>query len=84
MTKRRSLIIPAIALGALLLVVAGIYLSSTAHGLPSFFPGHVGASSSGASQHHTKHGIAALVVAAGCFVFAWFQSGPASGAQPAA
>ncbi len=24
----------------------------------------------------TKHGIAALVVAGACFVFAWFQSGP--------
>jgi hypothetical protein len=85
MTKRRSLIVPAIALGVLLLVVGGIYLTSTAHGLPSFFPGHVSASSSGASHHHTKHGIAALVVAAACFIFAWFQSGPAGGgAQPAA
>jgi hypothetical protein len=26
--------------------------------------------------HHTKHGIAAVVVALACFAFAWFQSGP--------
>lgn len=84
MTKRRSLILPAIGLGVLLLVVAGIYFSSTAHGLPSFFPGHVGGTSPEASHHHTKHGIAALVVALGCFVFAWFQTGPAGTADRAA
>jgi hypothetical protein len=40
--------------------------------LPSFFPGY----EAGSSHHHTKHGIAAFVVALACFVFAWFQSGP--------
>jgi hypothetical protein len=80
--KNTRLVLPALVLGVLLLVVAVVYFVSTAHGLPGFFPGHVGAHSSEASHHHVKHGIAALAVALGCFVFAWFQSGPA-GARPA-
>jgi hypothetical protein len=80
-TKNRALIAPAVLLGIVFVVIAVVYFVSTAHGLPSFFPGHVGASSSEAPHHHTKHGIAALVVAFACFVFAWFQSGPA---RPAA
>ncbi len=84
MTKRSPLILPAIALGVLLLVVAGVYFASTAHDLPGFFPGHVDASSSEAGHHHVKHAIAALVVALGCFVFAWFQSGPKNSAASAA
>ena len=73
MAKRRTLIIPAIALGAILLIVAVIYVANSAGSLPSFFPGH----QSGSSHHHVKHGIAAFVVAVACFVFAWFQTGPA-------
>jgi hypothetical protein len=76
-TKNRTLIVPAVLLGIVFVVIAVVYFVSTAHGLPSFFPGHVGASSSEAHHHHTKHGIAALVVAVACFVFAWFQTGPA-------
>ena len=74
MTKNRSLIIPAAILGIVFLVVAAIYFAQTASDLPSFFPGH----QAGSSHHHVKHGIAALVVGLGCFVFAWFQSGPKS------
>ena len=72
MTKNRSLIIPAIVVGVVLLVVAIVYFVDPAKSLPSFFPGH----QSGSSHHHAKHGIAALVVGLGCFVFAWFQTGP--------
>jgi hypothetical protein len=72
MNKHRKLIPPAIVLGILLLVVAAVYFVDSAGALPSFFPGH----SAGSSHHHTKHGIAALLVALGCFAFAWFQSGP--------
>jgi uncharacterized membrane protein HdeD (DUF308 family) len=75
-TTLRKLIIPAVALGALLVIVAIVYFVEPAHSLPSFFPGHVSASSSEAGHHHTKHGIAAIVVALACFAFAWFQSGP--------
>jgi hypothetical protein len=76
MSKNRALIVPAVLLGIVFLAIAVVYFVSTAHGLPSFFPGHVGASSSEAHHHHAKHGIAALVLAAVCLVFAWFQTGP--------
>jgi hypothetical protein len=71
MQKRPQLILPAIALGILFLAIAIVYWVDSASSLPSFFPGH----ESGSSHHHVKHGIAAAVVALGCFVFAWFQSG---------
>lgn len=73
MTKRRSLILPAVILGIVFGVLAILYVVEPASSLPSFMPGH----EAGSSHHHVKHGIAALVVALGCFVFAWFQSGPA-------
>jgi hypothetical protein len=72
MTKRPKLIVPAVLLGLVFLAIAIVYFVEPASSLPSFFPGH----EAGSSHHHTKHGIAALVVAGACFVFAWFQSGP--------
>jgi NADH:ubiquinone oxidoreductase subunit 5 (subunit L)/multisubunit Na+/H+ antiporter MnhA subunit len=72
----RKLLIPAVVLGVVLIVVAAIYFAEPAHSLPSFFPGHVSATSSEAGHHHTKHAIAALVVALAAFAFAWFQTGP--------
>jgi uncharacterized membrane protein HdeD (DUF308 family) len=72
----RKLMIPAVVLGVLLIVIAIVYFVEPAHSLPSFFPGHVSATSSEAGHHHTKHGIAAVVVALACFAFAWFQGGP--------
>jgi hypothetical protein len=79
MEKKSSLVVPAVIAGIVFLVIAIIYFVETAHGLPSFFPGH---QSTPTSHHHVKHGIAALVVALGCFIFAWFQSGPKT-AEPA-
>jgi Na+/H+ antiporter NhaD/arsenite permease-like protein len=72
----RKLIVPAVILGVVLIVVAIVYFVEPAHSLPSFFPGHASAGSAEANHHHTKHGIAALVVALACFAFAWFQTGP--------
>lgn len=72
----RKLIVPAVLLGVLLIVVAVIYFIAPEHSLPSFFPGHASTGSAEANHHHTKHGIAALVVALACFAFAWFQTGP--------
>jgi NADH:ubiquinone oxidoreductase subunit 5 (subunit L)/multisubunit Na+/H+ antiporter MnhA subunit len=72
----RKLLVPVALLGVLLIVVAVIYFAEPAHSLPSFFPGHVSATSTEAKHHHTKHGIAALVVALACFAFSWFQTGP--------
>ena len=77
MTKRRSLIAPAIVLGLVLLVVAVVYWVDSASALPSFFPGH----QAGSAHHHIKHGLAAFILAMGCFVFAWFQGGPSGGTQ---
>jgi hypothetical protein len=77
MTKNRALILPAVLIGAALIVVAVVYFIDTAHNLPSFFPGHVSATSKEATHHHAKHGIAALVIGLAFFVFAWFQTGPA-------
>lgn len=72
MQKRTNLIIPAIILGIIFLALAVMYFVEPAKSLPSFIPGH----QSGSSHHHVKHGIAALVLAAGSFIFAWFQTGP--------
>ncbi len=82
MGNTRRLVIPAVILGVVLLVVAVIYFTQPQHALPSFFPGHSSASDPEANHHHTKHGIAALIVALACFAYAWFQSGPRS-AEPA-
>ena len=73
MPNRRLLVWLAILGGIVLLVIAAVYWAEPAKSLPSFFPGH----EAGSGHHHTKHGIAAFVVALGAFVFAWFASGPA-------
>ena len=74
MTRRNPLVPVAIVLGIILLVVGVIYFVDSASALPSFFPGH----KAGSSHHHTKHGIAAVVVGVGCLLFAWFQTGPST------
>jgi NADH:ubiquinone oxidoreductase subunit 5 (subunit L)/multisubunit Na+/H+ antiporter MnhA subunit len=74
----RRLMLPAVLLGVLLVAVAIVYFVEPQHSLPSFFPGHSSPTDPEAAHHHTKHGIAALVVALACFAFAWFQSGPKS------
>jgi hypothetical protein len=80
MTKNRQLILPAVVLGTALIVIAIIYWVSTANGLPSFFPGH----QTGSTTHHFKHGLAAFLLGLVCYVFAWFQTGPARGTARAA
>jgi hypothetical protein len=74
MTKRRNLIAPAIVFGVVFIALAALYFVDSAGSLPSFIPGHT----AGSAHHHIKHGIAALVVSLGCFVFAWFQTGPSA------
>jgi hypothetical protein len=77
MRKNRTLIVPAVVVGLLLIVVAVVYFVDSADALPSFFPGH----QAGSSHHHIKHGIAALCLGAGALILAWFQTGPAGGTQ---
>jgi hypothetical protein len=68
----RLLVALAIVAGIVLIVIAVIYFAEPAKSLPGFFPGH----QAGSGHHHAKHGIAALVLGLGCFVFAWFRTGP--------
>jgi uncharacterized membrane protein HdeD (DUF308 family) len=77
MKKNRKLIPWAILAGIVLVVIAVVYFAEPASSLPSFFPGHDASS----SHHHTKHGLLALILGLGCFVFAWFQSGPSKTPQ---
>jgi hypothetical protein len=79
-TKRPNLIIPAVIAGIVLLVLAALYFIDSADALPSFMPGH----EAGSAHHHIKHGIAALILAVGAFIFAWFQTGGPSTDKPAA
>jgi uncharacterized membrane protein len=74
MTKNRKLIPAAIVIGIILIVIGIIYFAEPAKSLPSFFPGH----ESGSTHHHFKHGLLAVILGVGCFVFAWFQTGPSS------
>lgn len=71
-TQRRVAAALAAVVGVLLIVVAVIYFAEPAHSLPGFFPGH----EAGSNHHHTKHGIAALLVGLAVLAFAWFQSAP--------
>ena len=61
------LIVVAVAMA----VVAVVYFSESAAKLPSFFPGH----QAGSSHHHSKHGIAAAIVAVLALAGAWLSSG---------
>lgn len=72
MPKSRLLTAAAVVIGLALIVVAVVYWAEPAKSLPGFFPGH----QAGSGHHHTKHGIAALVVGLAVLAFAWFQSGP--------
>jgi hypothetical protein len=72
MSKRPSLVIPAVLAALVLVVIAVVYMVDSASALPSFFPGH----EAGSSHHHIKHGIAAAILGIGCLIFAWFQTGP--------
>ena len=58
-------------LGLALIVIAAFYLTQTADQLTSFLPGH----QAGSSHHHTKHGVAALVLGLAAFVGAWMSAG---------
>jgi hypothetical protein len=80
-SKNRQLVIPAIVVGVVLIVIAIVYWVDSADALPSFFPGH----EAGSSHHHVKHGLAAFILGVGAFIFAWFQTGPATaGRSPSA
>jgi len=71
--NNRTLVIAGIVAGIFFVAVGVMYFALPAKSLPlPDFLGH----QSGSNHHHIKHGIASVLVAIGCFVFAWFQSGP--------
>jgi hypothetical protein len=72
MRNDRLLVALAVLAGIVLIVIAIVYWAEPARSLPGFFPGHA----AGSGHRHVKHGIAAFVVGLGCFVFAWFRTGP--------
>jgi amino acid permease len=69
----RPTTIACIVVAAVCVIVAVVYFSTTADGLPSFFPGH----EAGSTHHHIKHGIAFLGLGALALVGAWFTTAPA-------
>lgn len=77
-TERRTVVRPAtiglIVLGLVFVALAVVYFTQSAANLPHFFPGH----SAGVTRHHTKHGIALLVLAALAWIGAWFTTAPDS------
>jgi hypothetical protein len=79
MIKRPALVVPSLLIGLALLALAVLYFVDSASALPSFIPGH----EAGSSHHHVKHGLAAFILGVGAFIFAWFQTGPATaGSSP--
>ena len=72
MSKNRWTVIAACIAGVAFVAIAIIYFAEPAKSLPAWLPGHT----AGSVHHHVKHGIAALMLGVGAFVFAWFQTGP--------
>ena len=68
---KRALAIIAVLLGILFVVLAFIYWTTPASGLPSYFPGYDPAM----AGIHFKHGLASLILAILLFVYAWFATG---------
>jgi hypothetical protein len=68
----RPIVVIAAVLGVVFLALTVCYFALPAGSLPGFLPGY----EAGATGHHSKHAIAALVVALALFAFAWFQSKP--------
>lgn len=59
-------------LAALVLLAVSIYYFVTKAGsLPHWAPGYI----AGSTHVHTKHGLAALILAVGFGILAWFASG---------
>lgn len=70
--SNRKLAVVGCGVAALVFVVlAVVYFTRSAQDLPAFLPGH----QAGLTRHHTKHGIAMLVLAVLAVVGGWMLSG---------
>jgi hypothetical protein len=74
---KRALAIAAIVVGVICLILAYIYWTTPASGLPAFFPGY----DPTMAGIHFKHGLAALILAILLFIYAWFATGKKNRAQ---
>ena len=72
----KPIVLAAIVLGVVFLGLCAYYFVTPAGSLVTFLPGY----EAGATGHHTKHAIVALVVALVLFALAWFQSKPSKAA----
>lgn len=78
---KKILIVILSVIAVLVFVVLGIeYFSHAANQLPHWLPGYDPAE----TKVHTKHGLAAIVLALGAAAFGWFQSGPKPSDQDSA
>ena len=68
---KKSTVAGLIVLGIAFLALAIYYWTVKAGSLPHWLPGY----EAGSSHIHLKHGLAALILAVGCGVLAWFSSG---------
>lgn len=65
----------------ILFIALGIYYWLTEAGsLPHWLPGY----ESGSAHKHLKHGLAAVVLGLGCWVWAWFAGGSKTASKPEA
>jgi hypothetical protein len=71
---KKTLPILFVVLGLVFLAIAIYYWTTKAGSLPSWVPGH----QAGSTHVHLKHGLAALILAIGCGILAWFTSGKKS------
>jgi hypothetical protein len=71
--NRRLWMIAGLLAGIVLVSIAVVYFTTPANSLPFFFPGY----SSSVFRVHWKHGLLALILGAGAFILAWFNSGSA-------
>jgi hypothetical protein len=68
---KKSLFALFVLLGLVFLGLAVYYWVTPAGSLPHSFPGY----QAGSKHTHLKHGLAALILAVGCAIVAWFMTG---------
>ncbi|HKU19006.1 MAG TPA: hypothetical protein VJP80_07115 [Candidatus Saccharimonadales bacterium] len=73
---KKPLVALFVVLAIVFVALAVYYWMTPAGSLPHGFPGY----EAGSAHKHLKHGLAALLLGAGCGVLAWFASGKKDGA----
>jgi hypothetical protein len=72
--NKNTLSIAGYVVAAVLVLIGIMYFMTPSDQLPAFMPGYDMAS----TKVHTKHGLAAVMLALGAVAFSWFQKGPRS------